>query len=183
MNRKQDIFKNLYAKFRHQIYGFLYRSVRNQDVALDLMQDVFLNFFRVFAEKEIPDEAHCRMYLFRAARNIVINYQRSAYQKRVFSHNDPELFVVPSATSKVEATIVNTDTTERTIAQFHELLSRLNEMERHALILRYEQEMTIEQVAQVLDLSLTTAFRLLKKAKQRLVAEGKKIGFDPSTIE
>jgi hypothetical protein len=43
--------------------------------------------------------------------------------------------------------------------------------------------MTIEQVAEVLDLSVTTAFRMLKKAREQLVYEGKKIGFQPADLE
>lgn len=183
MSQGQETFRYLYNTFRMPIYGFLRRSVGDEQTALDLMQDVFLNFIRIFKDKEIPDENRCRMYLFRAARNILINYYKSSYNRRVHLHDDPEKLAAPGSSSAVEASVIGADQKERAMRIFSDLLHHLNEVERNALILRFEHGMTIEQVAEVLDLSVTTAFRMLKKAKEQLVTEGKKIGFQPADLE
>lgn len=174
-----DRFKELYHEFRGPIYAFLRRSSGDEQLALDLVQDVFLNFIRVFQGKELPERDRCRMYLFRAARNILINYYKSYYNRRVQAHEDPEKLMSSGARSAVESEFIAEDLKERSRKTFEALLSRLNDTERNALLLRYEHDMTIEQVAEVMDLSVTTAFRLIKKAKQDLVREGNKLGFRP----
>lgn len=172
-------FQSLYEAFRKPIFLFLRRSTSSEEIALDLMQDVFLNFIRIFQERKLPDEDQCRMYLFRTARNILINYYKSAYNRKVSLTENVENMPVSSLE---DTSFIDSDEQRQAMQTFNKLLLHLNDTERQALLLRYEHDMTIEQVAEVLELSLTTAFRVIKKAKQQLVEEGKKIGFDPSNF-
>lgn len=179
MGGSADRFRDLYHEFKGPIFAFLRRSSGDEQLAMDLVQDVFLNFIRVFQGKDLPDRDRCRMYLFRAARNVLINYYKSYYNRRVHPHDDPEKLVPSDSRSAVESRFIAEDTRAQSLRTFEALLSRLNDTERNALLLRYEHDMTIEQVAEVMELSTTTAFRLIKKARQDLVREGQRLGFRP----
>ena len=64
----------LIAKYRRPILHFLYRMVRNQAVAEELAQEVFLRVYR--ARQSYRAEARFSTWLYRIASNLAVNYAR-----------------------------------------------------------------------------------------------------------
>lgn len=66
----------LYREYSGKIFDFLYKySSGNPEIAMDLMQDTFLNFFRKYSDTDIDQEQAIRL-LYTIARNRSINYSR-----------------------------------------------------------------------------------------------------------
>jgi RNA polymerase sigma-70 factor (ECF subfamily) len=66
----------LYDRYGRLVYALIFRMVRNQVVAEDLVQETFL---RVWSRAQIFDEPKCAMgpWLLAAARNRALDYLRS----------------------------------------------------------------------------------------------------------
>ena len=173
MDSQKNRFKALYEQNREDLYKYLKRSGFSDDTAMDLLQDVFFNFFRIFKTRPLPDDTGSRMYLFRTARNVTINYLKSAYSSRVdiFS-NLADSFSdgsrLPSSIN-LEEDLLNRLELEENRGKLGEMLNKLKENEKTALILRYDLDMNQENIAKIMDVSVSSVSRLLKRAHKRLI--------------
>ncbi len=172
MPNPPERFEKLYQDHREDLYAYLVRSVREEHAALDILQDVFLNFFRVYREKPLPaDDVQCRMYLFRTARNLLINYTGRAYSRRVqlvAEYSGTEDSVTGSKAGSVEDSVVNRLNQEAAEQHLQELLAQLPEQERTALLLRHTLDRKLEDIAEVLGTSIATASRVVRRGEKRL---------------
>ena len=66
-----EAYTELYKKYYKPIYRFIYFRVTNEEVAEDIMQEVFLKFIEVADNQRITN---ARAYLYKTAKNLVINF-------------------------------------------------------------------------------------------------------------
>jgi len=69
-------FDELYARYERPLYGFLVASLKNRADAEDVFHDAFLSALKSRAVR--LEEGGFRAWLFRIARNAVLNRQRSS---------------------------------------------------------------------------------------------------------
>lgn len=175
-------YEALYRQNQRDLFYYLVRSVKEEQVALDLLQDVFLNFIRIFNDRELPADLDCRKYLFKIARNLVINLGKSAYKRRVSLTPDFGENTKAVDQGSVEDQVVGKILQEKAEKILRELLDDLKEEERTALILRYQADFKLEEIAQVLDVSVSRTSRLIQGAARKLVQAGRKRGIEAGNI-
>ena len=73
-------FDFLIQKYRKPIIHFMYRMVRNQAVAEELAQEVFLRVYR--SRETYRAEARFSTWLYRIATNLGVNYARDTRHER-----------------------------------------------------------------------------------------------------
>jgi len=172
-------FEELYNQNRNDLYAFIIRSVHDENLALDLLQDSFVNFFQAFKKRPLPADVQCRMYLFRVARNLMINHGRKSYTRKVDNltssgmqedsiHSNPVLTLEESVIEKMQM--------EEVEKILETILVILDEDEKMALNLRFQQNMKLEEIGQIMQMSLSGVSRLIQKASKKLMEEGKKHG-------
>ena len=78
----------LYDRYYKNVYGYFVRMTRDTDASRDLTQDVFMKVIRY--SQSWKDDRVFAHWLFRIARNILVDYFRGA--QRFYSLNDgPEI--------------------------------------------------------------------------------------------
>lgn len=74
---EKDILKQLYQKYRKELYLYLYSLCKNESLAEDLLQETFLK-----ALLSLPDEhTNMRAWLYLVARNLFFNYYHREKEK------------------------------------------------------------------------------------------------------
>lgn len=182
MESPPERFEDLYRQNQKDLFSYIIRSVREENLALDLLQDVFLNFFNVYRSKPLPDDIQCRMYLFKIARNLIINHGNKAYTRKVdliAEYSGAETPVMGKLEENLEEQVLGRMEAIEQEKQLQGLLTRLIENERTILLLRYSMDMNLEEIAEVMDISTATASRLVRRAAQNLRDLGEKSGFNP----
>ena len=160
---EQQFLEDLYSRNRRDLYAYLCRICGNADLALDLLQDSFLNLFEHYKAKPMPDDVSCRRILFRIARNLFINHTRSK----------------ASQTSSLEMDVAAQEAGSPDLtAKIQRLILGLPERERTAIVLRYLQSMKLEDIGAVLGLSVSASSRLIARAEKMLEWEAKKAGVE-----
>ncbi|WP_040911707.1 RNA polymerase sigma factor [Leptospira broomii] len=175
-------FEKLYNKNKDHLFSFIRRSVRDESTALDLLQDTFLNFFKHYSGKVLPEEQIARMILFRIARNLMINHSKSYYQKNVSLVGEEVGTVFGSKTQGPEGQVLDDMAAQDLASMFSILFEILPEDQKTALDLRYSQGCKLEEIAQVLELSVSGVSRLLERAEKAILQEGKRRGFQPESF-
>ncbi len=178
MAENQERFAQIYTANQRDLFVYVLRSLRDESAAQDLLQDAFLNFVRIFQTRSLPDGEQCRMYLFRIARNMIINHSRRFYNRRIDLVEGYESGPAAAAAQSADVADAVVDRVQSELDEklLYELLDALPEEQRSILILRFQLEMRLEDIASVLEVSISTASRMVQKARQNLVQAGQKRG-------
>ncbi len=154
-------FQQFYGTHSAPVYFFLVRSLRDESEAQDLLQEVFLNYYRTYHRPGRPVEKP-RALLFQMARYAVVHHSRRA-ARAPFQDGDVER-IVDSARSPEEAA------GSKEVQELMDgLLGELPEALRTALLLRYDQDMTFAEIGEILGLSETAVLRQVRKGEQALL--------------
>ena len=163
-------FTYLLEKYRKPIVNFMFRMVRNQAVAEELAQEVFLRVYR--SRESYRAEAKFTTWLYRIATNLGVNYARDTRYERAaqnvyLDQPDPETGTTPDVADSrptIEFEIVKD---ERMKAIRAHVLA-LPERQRAAVLMHKYQGMDYKQIGEVLKLSESATKSLLFRAYQTL---------------
>ncbi|MBE7437701.1 MAG: sigma-70 family RNA polymerase sigma factor [Spirochaetales bacterium] len=166
-------FEQLYLDHRGDLYAFLYSCTREEQTASDLVQDAYVNFMRAFESRPLPPDLECRKYLFRVARNLVINWSRASYQKKVQLADELHF---ASGHSGPEEQVLNQMGDEEARRVLETALTVLSLEERTVIVLRYQLGLKLEEIADIMEVSISRTSRLIEKTLRKLKAEALKQG-------
>lgn len=158
-------FNHLFRLHAREIAGALRLRGASSDLAEDLMQDTFL---RVLSTPPSRAEGHDnpRGYLFRIARNLLIDRLRRDRWLPVIGLDLAELGEVPGTAPNPEAALYQQERLDRVAAALAELPART----RHAFTLHRLQGATMAEVAAELEISTSRAWALIHDAYRHLRA-------------
>lgn len=165
-----DCFEILMNKYKRPMVHFMFRMVRNQAIAEEMAQEVFLRVYR--ARESYRAEAKFSTWLYRIATNLAVNYARDTKNERLAAKlqldaPDEETGSTPDVadtTPTVEADLLRA---ERMRAIKQHVLD-LPERQRMAVLMHKYQEMDYKQIGAVLKLSESATKSLLFRAYQTL---------------
>jgi RNA polymerase sigma-70 factor, ECF subfamily len=163
-------FDYLIQKYRKPIIHFMYRMVRNQAVAEELAQEVFLRVYR--SRETYRAEARFSTWLYRIATNLGVNYARDTRHERAAStvyldETDAETGTTPDvadSTPDVEANLLR----QERLNAIREHVMALPERQRMAVLMHKYEGMDYKQIGDVLKLSESATKSLLFRAYQTL---------------
>jgi RNA polymerase sigma-70 factor, ECF subfamily len=163
-------FSILIEKYRKQIVHFMFRMSRNQAVAEELAQEVFLRVYR--SRQTYRAEAKFSTWLYRIATNLGVNHARDTKYERTaqnvyLDQPDAETGTTPDvadSTLSAEQMLVRD---ERMMAIRKHVMA-LPERQRNAVLMHKYQEMDYKEIGEVLKLSESATKSLLFRAYQTL---------------
>ena len=171
VSRGDDIgFNYLITKYQRQIVHFMFRMVHNQAVAEELAQEVFLRVYR--SRETYRAEARFSTWLYRIATNLGVNHARDTKHERAAQNiyldaPDPETGTTPDVadmTPDVEHDLLR----DERLKAIREIVLKLPERQRTAVLMHKYQGMDYKQVGEVLKLSESATKSLLFRAYQTL---------------
>jgi len=160
----QSAWQQLYQIFGGKVYQFFLRNTRNPELSMDKVQEVFLKIFR---NQESFKYGSLQTWIFRIARNALIDEWRRAGNREVLSETMPELI---EADTRVEEEVIASIEHEQLTAMIDSCLDEMNEQERMMICLVYLGGLSIPELAEVMELPLGTAKTRLRQARLRLDA-------------
>jgi RNA polymerase sigma-70 factor (ECF subfamily) len=156
-------FAAIYEHYEKPIYAFIYRLMGNAEDAFDLTQDVFLKAFKALS-RTTPD-LNLSAWLHRIASNACMDVLRRRKIVRWLPWDPTEHANITPA--HVE------DEPEYNVEQ-HEIqhqvqrtLNRMSEKYRLCLVLREYQEMSCDEIADVIKVSRSAVKSLLFRAREQ----------------
>jgi RNA polymerase sigma-70 factor, ECF subfamily len=163
-------FDYLIQKYRKPIIHFMYRMVRNQAIAEELAQEVFLRVYR--SRETYRAEARFSTWLYRIATNLGVNYARDNRHERSAStvyldEADSETGTTPDVadtTLGAEASLLR----DERLKAIREHVMSLPERQRLAVLMHKYEGMDYRQIGEVLKLSESATKSLLFRAYQTL---------------
>jgi len=163
-------FDVLLRKYRKPIVNFMYRMTRNQAVAEELAQEVFLRVYR--SRETYRAEARFSTWLYRIATNLGVNHARDTKNERsaatvYLDEPDTETGTTPDVADQTPGAESAMLRNER-MAAIREHVMALPERQRMAVLMHKYEGMDYKQIGEVLKLSESATKSLLFRAYQTL---------------
>ena len=158
-------FDELYHRYARRVMGFLMRQLNDSEKAADLVQDAFM---RLWSSRERYVSDRCfSTWLFSIAYNLLKNeYRRSGYSVEYAEH-------VINRTTEEQDDDLDVKLDDKLFdAALRQELSLLDAESRLLFSLRFEEEMTVPQIAEVMKIPEGTVksrqHTIIRNLKQKL---------------
>lgn len=163
-------FNYLVQRYHRPMIHFLFRMVRNQAVAEEMAQEVFLRVYR--SRESYRAEAKFSTWLYRIATNLAVNHARDTKHERsaqtvYLDSPDPETGTTPDLADD-EPTVEQRLLRDERMAAIRKHVMALPERQRMAVLMHKYQGMDYRQIGEVLKLSESATKSLLFRAYQTL---------------
>lgn len=159
-------FRELVERHQNAVIGTVAKMLGNSSEAQDIAQQVFLRIWRN-AKRYRPD-AKFTTYLFTITRNLVFNETRRKSRKKEVSSDERE----ENSNQQMEASSYRQPDAELLQAELQravdEAIAALPEAQRLAVVLRRYEQLSYEEIAAVLKLSVSAIKSLLFRARTSL---------------
>jgi RNA polymerase sigma-70 factor (ECF subfamily) len=149
-----DEFRAAFDQHKDAIYRFAWRMTGASDAADDIAQDVFLVLWRQ-PDRFDPARGALRAYLLGVARNLLRKRWRDAHR---WEELDEERFVA-----------LPVDVERRETAQIvADAVRALPPLQREALVLAEYEQLSLEDIARIVDAEVGTVKSRLHRARENL---------------
>lgn len=163
-----DAFEQLLLEHQKNVYNLCYRMAGNPDDAMDLSQETFLRAWRCLDQYQFASAFST--WLYRLCSNICIDFLRKRRRQQTVpltfedADGEEQTYAVPDAQPLPEEQVELKLTHETLAAAMAQLLPE----HRAVLQLRVVNEMSYEQIADVLDIQIGTVKSRLSRARNQL---------------
>lgn len=156
-NGNDHAFLKLFQEYENDIYRTAFVYVKNQEDALDVVQETAYRAFKSI--KNLKEPKYLKTWIIKIAISCSIDVLRK--QKKVVELK-PEVEKVLSNKEEKDLSLSMT---------LDDLIELLNENEKKVIILRYYFDFTIKEVSETLNIPLGTAKTILYRGLNKLRKE------------
>ena len=163
-----EAFRQLVERYQRPVYGLLMRMVRSPALAEDLAQETLIKAYRAIAT--FDRSRQFSSWLFKIAHNTAIDHLRKNRPPTVPLETDDSEWLDPLAVlAAPESQSPEARTRGRDLAEaLQDALMELRPDYREAVLLRFQQGLRYEEIADILDLPLGTVKTHLHRARKQM---------------
>jgi len=149
-----DAFEVLYRRYRDWVYHLAWRFTGNQQDALDVLQETFTYLLGKFPGFALT--ASMTTFLYPVVKHLSIAVRNKSHR---FTSDEEILSELPAPASKE---------TDRCRSELATVLTVLPDEQREVLLMRFVDDMTLQEIATALNIPIGTVKSRLHHALQRL---------------
>ena len=172
-----EAFRLLVERYQRQVHGLLVRMVRDPALAEDLAQETLIKAYRAIAS--FDRSRKFSSWLFKIAHNTAIDHLRRNRPSTVPLETpegdrlDPLALLAEPENRSPEARARGRDLAEA----LQDALMALRPDYREAVLLRFQQGLAYEEIADILELPLGTVKTHLHRARKQMAAALREAGW------
>lgn len=155
-NGESHYFTNIVKHYEQKVFTTIIRIVKNHATAEDIVQDSFIKVF--YSLHKYKNTGSFNAWLYRIVVNNCFDYLRK--NKLQMIHIDSE--------------VINSHYPEKILLlherneQLEQLLQQLDEIEYMVILLKYVNELSYDEISEVLQISLNDVRNKLHRSKRKL---------------
>lgn len=160
----QDAFASLVDEHQRYVYNLALRVLKDENEALDLAQETFVRAWT--ALPNFKGQSQFRTWLYRIVTNLC--YNRLPNLRRSLNDLGDDVMEEIPATTSAFANPVSEFESSETRKHLYRAIEHLDENYRLLITLRYQNELSYEEIASTLNLPLGTVKTGIFRAKEQL---------------
>jgi len=174
-NGNEAAFDLLVDRYQSKVFTTIYLIVKDQYVAEDLLQDVFVKVVQTIHLDRYSEEGKFQPWLMRIAHNLAIDYfRKSKRYPTILMEDGSNLF---NSLMFAEASVEDHRVKEETLEMVKKLIEELPEAQKEVLIMRHYLDMSFQEIADQTGVSINTALGRMRYALIHLRKKMKQLNF------
>lgn len=155
-------FEKLVEKYKSRVYTTIYLIVKDQAIAEDLLQDVFVKVVNTLSADGYNEEGKFQPWLMRIAHNLAIDhFRRSKRYPTIVMEDGSNVF---NTLKFAEESIEDARVKEDTVDLVRRLVDELPESQKQVLIMRHYMDLSFQEIAEQTGVSINTALGRMRYA-------------------
>ncbi len=150
-------FQDLYKSYAAEVYRFALWLAGDSLEAEDITSETFI---RAWVHNDRIRTETLKAYLFTISRNIYLEHRRKRKRQVVLEDVYPDPNPGPDKLTE----------SQHMLQRIQRVLQTLPEIDRTAFVLRVQHELPYDEIARVLELSLTAAKVKVYRVRKKLIA-------------
>ncbi len=174
-NGSEAAFDLLVDRYQSKVFTTIYLIVKDQEIAEDLLQDVFVKVVQTIHSDRYSEEGKFQPWLMRIAHNLAIDHFRKAKRYPTILMDDgSNLF---NSLQFAESSIEDHRVREETLEMVKKLIEELPEAQKEVLVMRHYLDLSFQEIADQTGVSINTALGRMRYALIHLRKKMKQINF------
>lgn len=163
-----NAFEDLVLRYQTQIYNLCYRMTGNAEDAADLTQDAFVKVWKHLDSFQF--DSSFSTWLYRLATNCCLDFLRSEKRRATISlvvdneEDGEQMMDIPDDEPSPEETLISQEEKERLLWA----MNQLDDEQRQILTLRVVNDLSYNDIAQILKIKEGTVKSRLSRARENL---------------
>lgn len=158
-----EAFDVLLSRHQSKVFSYICFVVHNRDVADDIFQETFVKAIVTIQQGRYVESGKFVAWLIRIAHNLIIDYFRQERNANLISNDDSEVDLFNDeklSDPNIEMQIVS----EQTLDDVKMLMEHLPANQREVVYMRYYQELSFKEIAEITGVSINTALGRMRYA-------------------
>jgi len=176
-NKSFDILLN---KYQHRVFSYIFKMVKDNELANDIFQDVFIKVITSLKKDNYNHEGKLISWILRIAHNQVIDFYRKDSKMSIIgrSANVSPDFNIFDLINLEDDSIEDLIVSKQILKDVKRLVDHLPKDQKEVVFMRYFKEMSFKDIADVTNVSINTSLGRMRYALinlRRLIEEKKLI--------
>ena len=166
-------FDTLLSRHQDRLFNYIYFIVRSKEVAEDIFQETFVKAIVTLQQGRYTNDGKFAAWITRIAHNLVIDQFRIERNENTVSNDETEIDLLNNAKLS-EGNIENRMGNEQVLKDVRMLIDELPDCQREVVFMRYYQDMSFKEIADITGVSINTALGRMRYAvlnMRRIAAE------------
>ena len=164
----QAAFEALYSKYKDVLYRYFLKHCSDRPQSEELYQEVWIKLINSAARYK--PKAKFKTYLFTIAHNTLVDFYRKAKPSQTVEFEEAELNEDFTSSPATLALPEDEFTMKQKANLLMQTLEELPADQKEAAILHLEQDMSVQEIAEITQVKTETAKSRLRYAKNKLKA-------------
>jgi RNA polymerase sigma factor (sigma-70 family) len=174
-NGSEAAFDLLVDRYQKRIFTTIFLIVKDQEIAEDLLQDVFVKVVNTVNSDKYNEEGKFQPWVMRIAHNLAIDYfRKSKRYPTILMEDGSNIF---NSLEFSEETIEDKKVKDESMELVKRLIDELPESQKEVLVMRYYVEMSFQEIADQTGVSINTALGRMRYALIHLRKKMKQLNF------
>lgn len=160
-----SLFGELYDRYGKKIYNKCYSFVKDTDEIQDVTQDIFLKLFEQLHKYQ--GRAKFSTWLYSFTYNFLVNYKKRESEKKLgerwekLNKNEKHLLQIED--------VAEEDFFELKLSGLEKALDRIEPADKALLLLKYQDDVSVKDIQNLLQINESAVKMRLKRARIKLV--------------
>ena len=166
-------FDVLLNRHKDRLFNYIFFIVRSKEVAEDIFQETFVKAIVTLQQGRYTNDGKFAAWITRIAHNLVIDQFRIERNENTVSNDETEYDLLNDSRLS-EGTIENRMVNEQVLKDVRMLVDELPDCQREVVFMRYYQDLSFKDIAEITGVSINTALGRMRYAimnMRRIAAE------------
>lgn len=163
-NGNNQAFDILLERHKDRVYNYILLIVRNREMAEDIFQETFMRAIMTIKQGRYMENGKFSSWICRIAHNQIIDIYRRERNEKTVSNEDYEEQDLFNDAKLCEENIEDKMVREQVLQDVNNLMLHLPDEQREVVYMRYYQDLSFKEIADITGVSINTALGRMRYA-------------------